>query len=425
MKIDRKKFLEMTSALAGTSVMTSTMPWFSVFNNPFQVGDSPSDRVRIGMIGIGARGQALLRNMQVLSDRMNVEIAAVCDNYKPHYERAIEHTNGEAEAFLDYREMLEKVDLDGVIIATPLHEHAHMTINSMQAGLHVYCEKSMARHLQDVRAMYDTHLEEDKVLLIGHQRLFSPVYLEALKRIRENEIGPITMLRAHWTRNRPWLFYDNTGGRGTELDRRLNWRLYDEYSAGMITELGTHHFQVANWVLDTQPESVVGKGSINFWKDGREVYDNFSLVFRYPGGIHFSYDCITSNRHNGVQFQVLGNEGTLELESNKMFREDPPAPPAIRTLLHDIESKLFETIPIGGATWIPAQPVSRDGEFISPDYQMDETLLYLEAFVEFIRKGRAPEKLPLEGYWATIWSLLAERATKTESEIQLPEEYIL
>jgi len=425
MNIDRRKFLEMTGALTGTSLLTTSMPWFSVFNNPAPVGENASDRLRIGMIGIGNRGRALLLNMLELKNRMNVEIVAVCDIYEPHYERAIELTSRNTKAFFDYRRMLDEVDMDGVIIATPLHEHAHQTINCMKAGLHVFCEKSMARHLDDVKAMYDSHIEENKILLIGHQRLFSPVYLQAMKKLKNGEIGPITMLKACWHRNRDWVTYDVPGGRGTPLDRRLNWRFYEDKSAGMITELGSHHFQVANWVMGTQPESVMGSGSINFWKDGREVYDNFSLIFKYPGGIHFTYDCITSNKHNGMQFQVLGNEGTMELESNKQFEENPPPPPAIRTLLHNIESNIFETIPIGGATWVPAEAVTQGGEFISDDWEMNETLLYLEGFLNFIREGEAPEKLTIEGYRASTWSLLAEQATKSDIEIQIDKKYVV
>lgn len=425
MKINRKTFLELTSALAGSAVFTSTMPWFSVFNNPAPAGASASDTVRLGIVGVGSRGRALLLNLLELEQRMNMQVVAVCDNYEPHYQRAIKLTGGNADAFYDYRKMVEESGLDGVVIATPLHEHAHIAIGCMQAGLHVYCEKSMARHLDDTKQMYDTHIEQERVLLIGHQRLFSPVYLQAMQRIKEGKIGQITMMKAWWHRNRPWIFYDVPGGRGSALDRRLNWRLYDEFSAGMITELGSHHFQVANWVLDAEPLSVMGTGSINFWKDGREVYDNFSLIFQYPEGIQFTYDCITSNKHNGMQVQVLGHEATMELESNKRFLENPPKPPAIRTLLHNIESDIFETIPIGGATWVPAEPVSQGGEYISDDYQMNETLLYLEGFINFIRKGKAPEKLTIEGYNATKWALLAEQATKQRISVTSPKELIL
>src|SRR5690625_7150772 len=89
----------------------------------------------------------------------------------------------------------------------------------------------------------------------------------------------------------------------------------------MIIWLGSHDFQVANWVLGATPESVVGHGSINFFDDGREVYDNFALVFKYPNGIHFSYDCITSNKINGMQVLILGKDGISDHVVNKCIAE--------------------------------------------------------------------------------------------------------
>ena len=421
--MNRKGFLELVSSLAGTTVLASQMPWFGIFNNPSGAGNGSSDRVRVGFIGVGSRGHTLMLNVQDFQDRMNVDIVAVCDNWPEHKERAERLTNGKAESFLDYREMLEKVPMDAVIIATPLHEHAQMTIDALNLGIHVFVEKAMARTLDDTRAMYDAYIESGKVMLVGHQRLFSPVYLKSMDMIHNGHLGSITMMRGWWTRNREWVFYDVPGGRGSELDRRRNWRLYWDYSAGQITELGSHHFQIANWVLGAEPLSVTGSGSLNFFKDGREVHDNFSLVFKYPGGIHFSYDVLQSNMHNGMGFQVLGNTGTMELEANRMFEEDPPKPPAIRTMLHNIESSIFDTVPIGGATWVPDEAVTYGGEYISGDYELNETQLYLEGFVEFVRKGQAPRKLTDEGYNASTWSLVAEQASRTGGMQTLPEKY--
>ena len=386
---------------------------------------APSDRVRVGFIGVGSRGRTLLLNIQSIQDQMNVDIVAVCDNWPEHKERAVALTDGKAEGFLDYREMLEKVPMDAVIIATPLHEHAQMTIDSLNMGIHVFVEKAMARTLEDTKAMYDAYLNSGKVMLIGHQRLFSPVYLKAMDMINNGALGQITKLRGWWTRNTEWLFYDVPGGRGSALDRQRNWRLYWDSSAGQITELGSHHFQIANWVLDAEPLSVMGSGSLNYHKDGREIFDNYSLVFKYPGGIHFSYDLLDSNRHNGVGFQVLGNKSTMQLEANKMYLENPPRPPAIRTVIHNIESSIFDTIPIGGATWVPAEPVKYGGEYISPDYELNDTQLFLEGFIEFVRQGNAPRKLTDEGYNASTWSLLADQASRTGEVLTLPEKYKL
>jgi predicted dehydrogenase len=421
--MNRRAFLEVISSLAGTTLLASQMPWFEIFNNTSGAGSGASDRVRVGFIGVGSRGNTLMLNVLDFQERMNVDIVAVCDNWPEHMEQARSLTNGKVQAFLDYREMLDTVPMDAVIIATPLHEHAQMTIDALNMGIHVFVEKAMARTLDDTRAMYDAYIESGKVMLVGHQRLFSPVYLKAIEMINNGNLGPITMLRGCWMRNTEWVFYDVPGGRGSELDRRRNWRLYWDYSAGQITELGSHHFQIANWVLDAEPLSVMGSGSLNYFNDGREVHDNFSLVFTYPGGIHFSYDVLQSNKHGGMGFEVLGKNGTMQLEANRLFAEEPPKPPAIRTLLHNIEKSIFDTVPIGGATWIPAEAVTYGGEYISPDYQLNQTQLFLEGFVEFVRKGEAPRKLTDEGYNASTWSLVAEEASRTRAVQTLPEKY--
>jgi predicted dehydrogenase len=413
----------MSSMLAGSSVLSSSMPWLSVFQDPTPSGRKASDRIRLGFIGVGRRGSTLLLNVRDFAERLNIEIAGVCDIYEPNYQNAINITGGKVKAFHDYRKMLETIKLDGVVIATPLNDHIAPTLASFETGLHVFCEKAMARTPEDVKTMFDKHIEHNRILMIGHQRLFSPVYLKAIERIRSGVYGPITMIKGHWHRNRDWILYETKPG--TALDRQLNWRLYKDTSAGMITELLSHHLQVANWVKGGPPVNVLGSGSINYWKDHREVWDNFSVVFQYPDGTHFNYSCLQSNKHNGVQIQILGNKGMADLEVNKQFSEDPPAPPAIRKLIHSIESSLFETIPIGGATWVPAEPVTYGGEFITDEWHMNETQLILEAFVEYIRKGSAPRQLVIEGYNASVWSLLAEQATMTGNRTEIPEEYRL
>lgn len=422
--MNRREFLHTVRALTANGLVMSAMPWFDVFAAPPAAASAASDRVRLGFIGVGSRGRTLLLNVQSFQERLNVEIAAVCDTYPEHLERAVALTGGAAQGFDDYRRMLQEGPaLDGVVIATPLHEHAGMTCDALEAGLHVFCEKAMARTLPDVRRMYDTSQRTGRILQIGHQRMFNPVYLESMERIRRGDAGAITMLHGCWMRNTEWLFYDVPGGRGTPLDRQRNWRLYEESSAGLLTELGSHHFQVANWVLDAEPEWVMGSGSLNFYTDGREVDDNISLIFRYPGGVHFTYECLNSNAHNGMNFQVFGHKATYELEANKTYLETPPEPPALRRLIHSIETGLFETIPIGGATWIPDQPVEYGGDYISEDYQLNDTQLSLEAFAGFVRRGQAPSELTTQGYLSSVWTLLAEQAIKTRQAVALPPEY--
>jgi len=424
MPVSRKEFMTLLFGFTSTAWISTHAPWLEIITQRDTKLDS--EPLRIGFIGVGSRGKTLLLNVLSLNEQHNFEVVGLCDTYEPHLKEAMELTGGSAKGFSDYRVMFDQIKLDAVVIATPLHEHAQMSIDALDLGIHVYLEKAMGRTLTEVKDIYDAHKRNNTVLQIGHQRMFSPVYLEAMSKLNnEDTIGTITMLRGCWMRNTEWLFYNTPGGRNTPLDRIRNWRLYWESSAGMITELGSHHFQVANWILGKQPISVVGNGSLNYFKDGREVHDTLSLIFEYPDGIQFSYDCLNSNRHNGMSFQALGSKATLDLEHNKLYLEDPPEPPAIRSLIHSIEQNLFETIPIGGSTWIPDEPVDYGGSYISPDYQLNDTQLALDAFLGFAKKGEAPEELPLEGYHASIWSLLAEQASREGRRVYLPDEYKL
>ncbi|MDP4174661.1 MAG: Gfo/Idh/MocA family oxidoreductase [Bacteroidota bacterium] len=418
--ISRREFLKKISVIAGSTVALASMPWMKVFNEKVYA-KSVNDKVRLGFIGIGDRGSALLKNVQVFEKILNVEIAAICDNYEPNYQRAIKFTNGKAKPFYDYRELLALKDLDGVIIATPLTEHCHITLDALDAGLSVFCEKSMARTLDDSKRMYDEHLRTKRILQIGHQRVFSPIYLEAIEKINKGEIGQITHMRGYWHRNGDWRRPVPKGH--PELDRVINWRLYNDLSAGLFTELLSHQLQVANWIKQSFPTSVIANGSLIYWKKNREVYDHIACLFSYPDQSQFMYDSINSNKHYGCEEQIIGSKGTMELELNKVYSENPPAPPAILKLINDMEKDVFDTIPIGGASWVPETAVVDKGNYITNNYKMDETKLQLEAFVRYIRNGQAPEELPIQGYYSTVWSLLAEESAKTKERVTLMDKY--
>ncbi len=420
LSINRREFLKKISLAAGSSIALASMPWLNIFNEP-AYAKSDNDKVLLGFIGVGDRGSALLKNVQAFEKLLNVEIAAVCDNYLPNYNRAIKLTNGRAKAFTNYLDLISMKDLDAVVIATPLHQHAHITVDALSVGLNVFCEKAMARTLDDTKKMYDAHITNKRILQIGHQRLFSPVYLNAIEKIRNDELGQITHMRAHWHRHGDWR--RPVPNEKPELDRVINWRLYDTYSAGLFTELLSHQIQVGNWVKDSFPTSVIANGSLIYWKDRREVHDHISCIYNYPDESQFLYDSINSNKHYGIEEQILGDKGTMELELNKIYSEKPPAPPAILRLINDIEKDIFETIPIGGASWVPETAVRYKGEYITDNYKMDETKLQLEAFVRFIRKGEAPKQLLIHGYYATIWSLLAEQAAKTGQRVFMDDKY--
>ncbi len=383
-------------------------------------------KVKLAFIGVGSRGQYLLSLIlqQKITDKYDV--VAICDNYQPNIQKALaiaKQYNIRLKVYKEHRELIKNEKLDGVIIATPLHEHAHISIDCMNAGIHVLCEKAMARNLDDVKEMYDTHRKTGTILLIGHQRIFNNVYKSAIQRIHSGELGTIGQIRAYWHRNNNWR--RQVPENSPQLEKKINWRLYKKYSAGLLTELMSHQIQIANWALKQTPVSVMGTGSIRFWKDGREVDDNVAVVFSYPDGAQFVYDSMTSNKKHGLEEQILGSKGTMELETNRYFSEAPPSAPGILQLVNDIEKGIFNNIPIGGSSWIPETAVTYEGEAIFKNQTGDGTTEELVNFIKFIKAQSAPEWITKEGYISSIWTLLAEQAIESGTQITCPEKYFL
>lgn len=422
-KISRRDFV--IKALAGSTFLM-TYPWLETLA---QTGDQGMNKqLKLGVIGVGSRGLLLLHYLMELEKELNFEVVAVCDDYKPHNERAKEKTGGKATAYYDFKELIDRKDIDAVVIATPLHAHAHITNAALKNGLHVFCEKAMARTLEDVKSMADSHYNTGRVLQIGHQRMFDPRYLRALELINAGEIGKVTQMRAYWHRNNDWRRPVPEGK--PELERKINWRLYSEYSCGLMTELASHQIQVANWLKDDLPLSVMGTGSINYWKDGREVFDNVALIYSYADGTQFIYDSMTSNRHYGLEEQIMGDLGTLEMEINRRYKEnappppEPPPPAGIVQLIQDIQEGVFgESIPLTKSSWVPELKIEDAGEEIAlREEGFDESKEQLRAFVSAVRKGKPIPGLFEQAYWASVWTLLGQQAMEEQSVITLPEK---
>lgn len=405
----RREFLRTFSLLTGSTLLLTQMPWLRDLH-----AQEPGRKVRLGIIGSGSRGNLL---QLYLKDIPECEMTCVCDNYPPNLQIGLSIAGKQAKAYTNHIEMLEKEQLDAVIIATPLHEHAHIVIDALNAGVHVFCEKSMAKTIEESDNMVRASQKAGKILLIGHQRMFNAKYQRALQLINDGKIGAVTHIRAYWHRNNDWRRPVPT----PDLERKINWRLYREYSCGLMTELASHQIQVANQILNEVPLMVWGSGSTNYWKDGREVEDNVSLVYKYPGGTHLVYDSINSNQHYGLEEQIMGPKGTMELEGGKMWQEVPPPAPGILQLINHIEHKIFDVIPIGGASWVPESAVVDKGEYIWNEVlESDGTKMEMEAFVSMVRDNRIVPDLLKQGFYASIATLMGYEAIQKNQIITWP-----
>jgi predicted dehydrogenase len=414
MKHSRREFINYMKLVAGGSVLAGTLPWITTLRaDPLKAA---SDKVNIGIIGVGGRGRLLLNTLKKIE---GANIVAVCDDYEPNYNRALDLTNKKAKGYKDYRKLLDQKDIDAVVIATPLYLHKKMTLDSFAAGKHVFCEKAMAMNVADCMAMVEARKQTGKVFQIGHQRLFDLTYLEAMEQIKANKLGNITQMRGYWHRNNNW----RRSVPDPKLERKINWRLYREYSLGLLTELGTHHFQLAHWILDKMPVSVMGSGGLNYWNDGREVYDNINFIFRYDDGTHFIYDSMISNKKYGAEFQVMGNLGTMELETGWRYKEEWPTGVGAIEYAMDLGkySKNDNVDGVSSASWkMEEDSSSGQTRILEGEDFTDSSQLQLEGFTESVRNNRHEPELEKQGLNASLMAMYANQAMMEQRVVNIP-----
>ncbi len=411
--VTRRSFLDRVLMATAGATMSAAAPWAAIAAGTER---AVGDKVRLGVIGTGDRGRTLIQN---IAKTRNCAVVAICDSYAANLAKARQWVAAGTPSFADHRAMLDTGGLDAVVIATPLHLHARHTIDAIDAGLHVWCEKAMARTIADCSAMVQRAQDSGKVLQVGHQRMFHPTYLNALRRVRAGEIGTITQVRASWHRNNSWRrkVPDDSD------DRRINWRLYRESSAGLMTELATHQLQVGNWFMDAVPSRVIGSGSICYWKDGREVYDHVALIYEYAGGRKVIYTSLLNNARYGCEEQIQGSKGTIEPELGRIYQEVPPRSLALQRMQADVQRGHKRAVPIGGATWFPELPVTTPGESLGWG-QYDETMLQFEGFGKAVRSGRPLPGLLYQAYNASVASLLGEQAMDRGTAMTWPSSLV-
>lgn len=423
--LSRRDFFKNIGMIGGGGLLLSSFPWLQSCSADDKKRVA-KEKVRIGFIGTGSRGQYHLNNMKEIP---NADVVALCDNYEPNL-KAASAIFPKAKTFDDYRRVLEMPEVQAVMIAVPLYEHARLTIDALQAGKHVFCEKSMATTPQGCLDMYNAFKQSGKVMFIGQQRLYDPKYIRAMEMIHSGVIGEIGAVRAYWFRNNDW----RRPVPSPDLERKINWRLYKEYSGGLMTELATHQLQVGNWALKMIPETVMGAGDIVYWKDGREVYDNVSLIYRYPNGVKMNYESVISNKFYGLEEELLGSKGTMEPEKGKYYFEEVKPAPGIQQLINQIEHKVFDNVSFAGPSWVPETASVNKGEMIMDHVTThsgessvgavgDGSMELVTAFCEAAITGKPAPNLVEEAYYSSVLALLGLQAMEEERVIHFPDEY--
>jgi predicted dehydrogenase len=160
------------------------------------------------------------------------------------------------------------------------------------------------------------HVSKSKLIFqTGHQYHSSRLYKHVVALIEKGELGQITSFECQWNRNGNW----RRPVPDPSLERAINWRMYREYSGGMAAELCSHQIDFVHWVLGENPQKIMGMGGVDFWKDGRETFDNIHLLFEYPSGVKAQFTCLTNNALGDYQIKIHGSRGTILLDYTKAW----------------------------------------------------------------------------------------------------------
>jgi predicted dehydrogenase len=296
--------------------------------------------VKIALVGTGDMGKGHLNQYQ----KEFCDLRALCDvnpvRRAAMVDMMVKKGWPKPNEYDDWQEMLQKEDLEAVDIATPLWMHSAIAVGALNAGKHVLCEKMMAKSASECQQMIDAAKKNSRVLEIGYQRYYNPIYQAAYSNIiKKGLLGDVYHARLTWHRNSSWrrteaspsANFDPSRWGYPDWEHLLNWRMYKKYSEGLLCELGSHQITAASWFFDSHPTHVYTTGGTYRYKDGREVYDHVYATFNYPGDRTAIFTSIQSNAFDDYYEMYMGTKGTLimtrELEAY-LFTEPGVGEPA-------------------------------------------------------------------------------------------------
>jgi len=346
----------------------------------------------------------------------DVAPAAVCDVYDPFRERAVQMCNEKVPDFRDFRRLLDRNDVDAVVIATPDHWHALLTVMACRAGKDVYVEKPLSLTVREGRVMVDTARKYNRVVQVGAQQRSGEHYATAVKLIRDGVLGGVHKISATWVRNMNpgFLPRELKSGLTKALDWDLwlgpapyvdfdplrfayNWRWFWDYSGGQMTNWGAHSLDIARWALGAKaPTAVAAFGGRYELKDGGQTPDVQEALYSFPG-------CVVSwsgREINGVEAlrATPGIRPLLEFHGTKgnmvLTREGFHVTPEVWTGDgHDRKTQAMQPLSATGS----GQSQSRN---------------HIRNFLDCVKSRKLPNEDIEEGYHTVVMCHLGNIATR-------------
>jgi predicted dehydrogenase len=375
---------------------------------------SAAETVNIGIIGAGGRAQALMRSLLPIP---GCRIIAVCDVWDENLEKGQKLVGEKCFRTKDHRALLDRKDIDAVLIGTPDHLHVPLTVDACDAGKDVYVEKPLTHDLSEGEKVVKARDRSGRVVQVGMQQRSMPQIREGRAILKSGQLGEVHKVHLTWNRNlkrvhrEPKVDPDTVDwkrflgpAREQPFDayRFRNWRWFWDFGGGILTDLMVHFIDVAHWFLDLDHPATATTIGDHFQAAGSwETPDTTQTLLRYPDrGVQVYFEGTFSSARNAAMIEFMGTDATLYLDRGRYevipeLRRDAdgkPVPPSFRS-----KEWILGTGPRGADFYdIP------DGE-----------RLHLENWLECIRSRQQPNAPVEAGVSAAAAAHLGNRALRS------------
>ena len=417
----RREFMRRSTVGAAGLGMLLNGKWVPLEATPLPPPAGPNDRVNLGFVGFGIRGNIL---MEAIKKTGQANLVAVSDCYQGHLARAKERTEGKIDTnFAQYKALLERKDIDAVILAPPDHQHLPMVLDALAAGKDVYIEKPMTHRVEDGPKIIEAVRRSNRVLQTGSQGRSSFLQKKAHEIVVSGQLGKVSKVIASYNRNssngawnypippdlkegvnfnwKEWL--GNAPKCDYNPERVFRYRKYWDYSGGISTDLFVHLITSIHFIMDAKvPSSVVAAGGILIRRDGREVPDTLDALFVYPEDFNVNMGATFNNASQpdlGMTF--LGTKGSLTLFGSS-FTVAPENPKesygyAIDSWPKSLQEEFMDQ---GNHRAEANPPITEEGTVSYKDTGTDSVVLHTLEFLDCVRSRQECSENAVVGHHA-------------------------
>jgi len=341
-----KKTATAAAAVAATSLLKS--PVYGQNQAPSANVAGANNKLTVGFIGVGGQGMAHVRSMKSHMGESNIDLVAVNDVWQKRNLGAKEYIGGKCESYDDYRKILDRKDIDTVVVSTVDHWHTKCSVDAMNAGKHVYVEKPMTRYLGEAFEIADTQKKTGKILQVGSQGCSDRKWHVAAEMIKAGKLGPLVLGQGSYMRNSPkgeWNYPIDDDAKADNLDWKqwlgpvkhadtkefnkdhyFRWRKYYPYCAGLLGDLFPHRLHPLMLATGNPefPLRVVSVGNSKIGTDKntpgtymRTVPENVQLLAEFPSGLCLMVTSSTVNEQ-GIEDMIRGHHATVYFAGNRV-----------------------------------------------------------------------------------------------------------